>query len=143
MAGDAAWLAKGGGMLSGEEVPSHRFNAGEKVVFWGGVLVLGLVVVGSGLVLDKLVPGLLYERATMQVAHMTHAVAAILMMAMFMGHIYIGTIGMRGAYRAMRTGYVGEAWAREHHSLWHEDIKTGKIPEQRSQPTAPSAPLQA
>ncbi len=132
--GDAAWLAKGGGMLSGKEVPSHRFNAGEKVVFWGGVLVLGLVVVGSGLVLDKLVPTLIYERSTMQIAHMIHSVAAVLMMVLFMGHIYIGTIGMRGAYRAMRTGYIGEGWAKEHHALWHEDIKTGAIAAQRSSP---------
>ena len=140
--GDAAWLAKGGGLLSGKEVPSHRFNAGEKLVFWGGVLVLGLVVVGSGLVLDKLVPTLVYERSTMQIAHMIHAVAATLMVVMFMGHIYIGTIGMRGAYRAMRTGYVGEGWAKEHHALWHDDIKTGKIAAQRSQPTASGAPVQ-
>ena len=130
--GDAAWLAKGGGLLSGKEVPSHRFNAGEKIVFWGGVLVLGLVIVGSGLVLDKLVPTVVYERSTMQLAHMIHAVAAMLMVALFMGHIYIGTIGMRGAYRAMRTGYVGEAWAKEHHALWYDDIKSGKISAQRS-----------
>ena len=83
-----------------------------------------------------------YERSTMQVAHMIHAVAAMLMVALFMGHIYIGTIGMRGAYRAMRTGYVGEAWAKEHHALWHDDIKTGKIAAQRSQPTASGAPVQ-
>lgn len=140
--GDAAWLAKGGGMLSGQEVPSHRFNAGEKFVFWGGVLVLGLIVVGSGLVLDKLVPTLIYERSTMQIGHMIHSVAAVLMMVLFMGHIYIGTIGMRGAYRAMRTGYVGDAWAREHHALWHDDIKTGKIPAQRSPQTASGEPVQ-
>ncbi len=52
----------GGGLLGEHEVPSHRFNAGEKVLFWGGVFLLGLVVVGSGLVLDKLVPGLGYTR---------------------------------------------------------------------------------
>ena len=139
---DLAWLAKGGGFFSAQEVPSHRFNAGEKVVFWGGVLLLGVFVVGSGLVLDKLLPGLLYVRGTMQVAHMVHAVAATLMMAMFLGHIYIGTIGMRGAYQAMKTGFVGDAWAREHHELWYADIKAGKIPVQRSQPEAPGKPVQ-
>ena len=141
--GDGEWLAKGGGLLSGKEVPSHRFNAGEKMVFWGGVMVLGAIVVGSGLVLDKLLPGLLYERATMQVSHMLHAVAAVLMMAMFLGHIYIGTIGMKGAYKAMRTGYVDEAWAKEHHEHWYDDIKAGKIPSQRSQAAqAPVKPVQ-
>ena len=142
--GDGEWLAKGGGMLSGKEVPSHRFNAGEKVVFWGGVMLLGAIVVGSGLVLDKLLPGLLYERATMQISHMLHAVAAVLMMAMFAGHIYIGTIGMKGAYKAMRTGYVDEAWAKEHHEYWYDDVKAGKIASQRSQPaSAPVKPMQA
>ncbi len=129
---DITWLLKGGGMFSGQEVPSHRFNAGEKVVFWFGVLGLGVIVVASGLVLDKLIPGLIYERGTMQIANMIHGVATVLMMAMFMGHIYMGTVGMQGAYSAMRTGYVDETWAKEHHELWYNDIKAGKIPAQRS-----------
>jgi formate dehydrogenase subunit gamma len=129
---DITWLLKGGGLLSGQEVPSHRFNAGEKVVFWAGVFFFGLIVVGSGLFLDKLVPSVDYTRGNMQVAHMIHASAAVLMMALFMGHIYLGTIGMKGAYKAMKTGYVDETWAREHHELWYDDIKAGKIPAQRS-----------
>lgn len=147
--GDLGWLLKGGGMFSNTEIPSHRFNAGEKVLFWAGVFGMGLVVVVSGLVLDKLVPNLVYERGTMQLAHMVHAVAAILMMALFMGHIYMGTLGVRGAYGAMRTGYVDETWAKEHHQLWYDDIKAGKIAAQRSQASqqaadAPgSAPLRA
>ena len=131
--GDLVWLLKGGGMFSSSEVPSHRFNAGEKVVFWGGVFLLGLIVVISGLLLDKVVPFLVYERGTMQVAHMVHAVATMLMMAMFMGHIYMGTIGTEGAYQAMKTGYVDETWAKEHHELWYNDIQAGKIPAHRSE----------
>jgi formate dehydrogenase subunit gamma len=134
---DLTWLKKGGGLLGGEEVPSHRFNAGEKVIFWFGVFLLGATVVGSGLVLDKLIPGLAYLRGDMQVAHMIHAVAAILMMAMFLGHIYLGTIGMKGAYDAMRHGHVDEGWAHEHHALWAEDVRAGKIPAQRSAPPTP------
>ena len=130
--GDLQWLLKGGGLFSAHEVPSHRFNAGEKIVFWGGVFVLGTAVVGSGLMLDKLIPGLEYLRATMQVSHMVHIVAAVLMMALFAGHIYLGTVGMEGAYDAMKTGSVDEAWAREHHELWYDDIKAGKIPAQRT-----------
>jgi formate dehydrogenase subunit gamma len=142
--GDLMWLLKGGGLLSGKEIPSHRFNAGEKLVFWGGVFFLGLIVVGSGFVLDKIVPypGLLYERDTMQIAHMIHALATVLMMAMFIGHIYIGTVGMQGAYQGMRTGYVDETWAREHHEYWYNDIKAGKIPAQRTQPSPALAPSQ-
>ncbi len=130
--GDVAWLLKGGGLLGGTEVPSHRFNAGEKAIFWGGVFALGIVVVGSGLVLDKLIPGLDYLRGDMQIANMIHAVAAVLMMAMFLGHIYIGTIGMKGAYQGMKTGYVDEGWAHEHHALWAADIQAGRIPARRT-----------
>ena len=139
---DLTWVLKGGGLISGTEVPSHRFNAGEKILFWSGVFFLGLVVVASGLVLDKVIPGLVYERGTMQISHMVHAVATFLMMAMFMGHIYMGTIGMRGAYSAMRDGHVDETWAKEHHELWYDDIQAGKIPAQRSTPIT-SAPKPA
>jgi formate dehydrogenase subunit gamma len=140
--GDLGWLLKGGGLLASKEVPSHRFNAGEKLVFWGGVFALGIVVVASGLVLDKLLPGLVYVRETMQIAHMVHAAATVLMMAMFIGHIYIGTIGMQGAFQGMKTGYVDETWAREHHEFWYDDIKAGKIPAQRTQPLPPSQTVQ-
>jgi formate dehydrogenase subunit gamma len=140
--GDLTWLLKGGGLLSGKEIPSHRFNAGEKLVFWGGVFFLGIIVVGSGLVLDQLIPSMIYERGTMQVAHMVHALATVLMMAMFIGHIYIGTVGMQGAYNGMKTGYVDETWAKEHHEYWYDDIKAGHIPAQRSQQLPPSQTVQ-
>ena len=129
---DIKWLLGGGGLLSGKEIPSHRFNAGEKVVFWAGVFFLGLIVVASGLVLDMLIPGLAYLRADMQIAHMIHASAGVIMMVLFMGHIYMGTLGMSGAFSAMKTGYVDETWAKEHHELWYDDIKAGKIPAERS-----------
>lgn len=137
-AGDLKWLTGAGGLFGGKELPSHRFNAGEKVMFWVGMIVFGLVVAASGLVLDKLIPGWGDTRGQMQVAHMVHAVASLLMAAMFLGHIYMGTVGVKGAYQAMRTGYVDEAWAQDHHAYWHDDIKAGKIPAQRS-PTPPPA----
>ena len=135
-AADFKWLIKGGGMFGDEELPSHRFNPAEKGMFWWGVGVPGLVLVGSGLILDKLLPGLMYLRSDMQVAHMIHAVAAVLMITALLGHIYMGTIGTRGAFKAMKTGYVNEGWAREHHALWLDDIQAGKIPAQRSTPPA-------
>jgi formate dehydrogenase subunit gamma len=131
-AGDLAWLKRAGGMLGGPHPPSGRFNAGEKIVFWGGVIVLGLIVVASGLVLDMLVPGMQYTRGEMQIAHMIHAVASFLMMAMFVGHIYMGTIGVKGSFQAMRSGYVDEAWAKEHHEYWYDDVKAGRVPAIRS-----------
>lgn len=132
--GDLRWLVRLGGMLGKKELPSHRFNAGEKLVFWGGVLVLGFIVVASGLVMDKLLPNVDYERHTMQLTHIVHSCAAVLMLAVFFGHIYIGTVGMRGAYTAMRRGWVDDAWAQEHHEYWYEAVKSGRIPAQRSQP---------
>lgn len=142
---DFVWLRRLGGMFSHQEVPSHRFNAGEKGIYWWGAFFPGLVVVASGLVLDKLIPGLGETRGQMQIAHMVHAVAALGMMCVMAGHIYMGTLGMRGALRAMKTGYVNDAWAHEHHELWHDDILAGKIPAQRSsaapaQPLPPTAP---
>lgn len=136
---DLAWLAKGGGFFGNAHVPSNRFNAGEKILFWVGVLVLGLASVGSGLVLDQLIPQVAPTRGNMQVAHMIHGASSMLMMALFIGHIYMGTVGVKGAYAAMRHGYVDEAWAKEHHELWHDDIKAGRIPAQRSGAGAPAA----
>ena len=132
--GDFVWLSKGGGLLgSGDhQVPSHRFNAGEKGLFWWGITIPGIVVVVTGLVLDKLIPGFGDVRGDMQGAHMIHAVLAIWMMALICGHIYMGTVGRRGAYKAMKTGYGSDGWAREHHELWYDDVQAGKIPRQRS-----------
>ena len=138
-ASDIRWLVKLGGLFSHEHVPSGRFNLGEKGVFWFAVTLLGLTVVASGLVLNKLVPGIGELRADMQVSHMVHLAAALFMMALILGHIYMGTVGMYGAYNAMKTGYVSEEWAREHHQLWYDDIVAGKVPAQRSgRDTAPA-----
>lgn len=140
--GDLNWLVKLGGVFSkeGGEPPTHRFNAGEKVVFWIQVVVLGFVVVASGLSLDKLLPGIAYTRETMQWSHMFHATAAVLIIIVTGFHIYLGTVGVRGAYSGMRHGYVDGAWAQEHHGYWYEDVKSGKIPAQRSQPVVAGIP---
>src|SRR6266849_6879083 len=122
---DIGWLVKAGGMISGNHVPSGRFNAGEKLWFWGGVVVLSLIVSASGLVLDF--PNFDQVRAVMIEANLVHAVAAGAVVAISLGHIYLGTIGLDGAYEAMRNGYVDETWAREHHEYWYNDVKSGKL----------------
>jgi len=122
---DIGWLLKAGGMISGQHVPSGKFNAGEKLWFWGGVVFLSLIVSASGLVLDF--PNFDQARAVMIEANLVHAVAAGLVMAISLGHIYLGSLGLEGAYDAMRHGYVDEAWAKEHHEYWYNDIKSGKI----------------
>lgn len=139
--GDLAWLLSGGGLFSGHEVKSARFNGGEKLIFWVGVFALGVVLVASGLVMDKLIPGLVYERGTMQVTHMVHAVAAVFMLVVFIGHIYMG-YATEGAMEGMKTGYVDETWAKEHHGLWYDDIQSGKIPAQRSATPVGTKPVQ-
>ena len=126
-------------MLGGEHPPSGRFNAGEKIVFWGGLVVLASFVIVSGFVLDKIVPGLDLTRPQMQVAHIVHAIASMFIIAMFIGHAYMGTIGVTGSWRAMKTGYVDEGWAEEHHKLWADDIAAGKVPAQRTVPARRAA----
>ena len=136
---DWKWIGKFGGMFSkGGEVPSGRFNGMEKMWFWGGLVLLGTIVSITGLILDF--PNWNQGRQLMQQANVIHAIAAILFIAGAFGHIYIGTIGMEGAYRGMRDGYVDETWAQQHHSLWYEEVKAGKRPERivagRAQPVA-------
>lgn len=123
-AADFVWLTKAGGLISGEHVPSGRFNAGEKIWFWFGVTLLGLVSGASGLLLDF--PNFEQARSVMQTANVVHAISAMLFIAVALSHIYIGTLGADGAYEAMRTGYVDETWAKEHHQTWYEEVKAGK-----------------
>jgi formate dehydrogenase subunit gamma len=121
---DITWLAKGGGVLTGEVVPCGRFNAAEKIWFWGGVILLGAVSCASGLVLDF--PNFDQTRALMMLANIVHVTAAIVFIVWSFTHIYLGTVGTTGAYEGMRDGYVDETWAREHAQYWYEDVKAGR-----------------
>ena len=122
---DIAFFRNGLGYMTGKKhVPSGKFNGGEKVWFWGGVVVLSIVVSWSGLIL--LFPNFDQTRALMQDAWIWHASAALLYVAISFGHIYLGTAGVEGAYTAMRTGYVDETWAKEHHEIWYNEMKSGR-----------------
>lgn len=123
--GDLGWLVKGWKMFAGEHLPSGRFNMGEKVYFWFGVVGLCLILAVSGLIL--LFPNFDQVRSTMQQAHVVHAIAGVLMIAFALGHIYMGTIGVEGAYRNMADGVTDESWAKEHHESWYNDHKSGKF----------------
>ncbi len=118
---DGPWLRKNGGMFSGEHVPSFRFNAGEKVWFWLGVFLLGLAVSVSGLIL--LFPNFEQGRALMQIANIVHLASSLIVIGLACGHTYLGTLGVPGAYEAMRYGTVDETWAKEHHEYWYNDVK--------------------
>jgi formate dehydrogenase subunit gamma len=122
---DLRWFARSWAYVTGKEhVPSGRFNAGEKVWFWFGVLGLSVVVAWSGVIL--LFPNFDQTRSVMQEAWIWHAVAALIYIALALGHIYLGTLGVEGAYQAMRTGYVDEVWAKEHHEIWYNELKSGR-----------------
>jgi formate dehydrogenase subunit gamma len=136
--GDGAWLARAGGMLSGNEMPSGRFNAGEKLWFWIGLVILGTVISVTGLILDF--PNWNQGRQAMQQANSIHVIAAVFFIALGLGHAYMGTLMVAGAWRAMKDGYVDETWAKEHHSLWYEDVKAGRRAEKIMTGTAQPAP---
>ncbi len=134
--GDWLWIKRFGGLFSGQDTPSFKYNAGEKLWFWGGAIVLGILVSITGFILDF--PNFNQTRQTMQISHVLHSTGAILFMLGSLGHIYMGALGMAGAYDAMRTGYVDEQWAREHHEYWYNEIKSGKT--RTGAPTAGPAP---
>lgn len=135
---DAAWIRKAGGLLTGEHVPSHRFNFGEKTWFWIGVVFLGLTVSVTGLILDF--PNFQQGRGVMQISNVIHLVGALVFITLSLGHIYMGTIGNEGAYESMRYGCVDESWAKEHHELWYEEAKAKeRAPEPARAPSAGGA----
>jgi formate dehydrogenase subunit gamma len=126
---DWEWLKRGGGFMrdDGHNPPARKFNAGQKIVFWG-VTLGGLLMLASGLSL--MFPFYWFGYDGMQTTQIVHACIALLMIALIFGHIYIGTIGMEGAIEAMWSGHVDRNWAKEHHSIWFERI-TGRRPRAR------------
>ncbi len=145
---DIEWFAKAGGIIGKEHPPAKKFNAGQKLIFWS-VILLGGSISLSGLSLlfpyelplfaktfailnDTGIPGwfgfgtlptALSPQEEMQFAQAWHAIVAFVLMAIIIAHIYIGSIGMQGAYDAMGSGQVDEAWAHQHHSLWLDEVK--------------------
>jgi formate dehydrogenase subunit gamma len=132
---DIEWFKEGGGFIKSKHAPAGRFNAGEKLVFWlalGG----GIAVIVSGYLL--MFPFYVTNIFGMQIAQGIHAVIALLFIALILGHIYIGTVGMEGAFEAMGQGTVDLNWAKEHHSLWLEQAaRSGHKPQ--AQPSATPA----
>jgi formate dehydrogenase subunit gamma len=112
---DIDWVKQGGGFIKNRHAPASRFNLGEKGVYWLSLL-SGIAVSASGFVL--LFPFYGTNIADMQIAQGIHAIVAILFVALILAHIYIGTLGMEGAFEAMGTGEVDLNWAKEHHDLW-------------------------
>jgi formate dehydrogenase subunit gamma len=123
---DIDWIRQGGGFIKSKHAPAGRFNAGEKLVFWFA-LGAGIAVIVSGYLL--LFPFYLLNIAGMQAAQVIHAVVAVLFVAVILAHIYIGTLGMEGAFEAMGTGEVDLNWAKEHHDQWvTEALEKERLP---------------
>jgi formate dehydrogenase subunit gamma len=130
---DVEWLKRGGGLVGHDHPPAERFNGGQKVVYWIVVLGGGAVAI-SGYVLIFPFYGTTVE--TMQEAEMAHAIVAMLFIAAMLAHVYIGTIGMEGAFEAMGSGTVDLNWAKEHHALWLEEQSRQGAATPRAQPSA-------
>jgi formate dehydrogenase subunit gamma len=116
---DVLWIKEGGGILpNGKHPPAKRFNAGQKGIFWMVILGGGLMSLSGWFLLFPYLPG---NVTVLQIWTVIHAVIAMLFIAGILAHIYIGTVGMEGAFEAMGTGEVDLNWAKEHHSLWVEE----------------------
>ena len=115
---DAEWVKRGGGIVGKDHPPAQRFNAGQKLIYW--IVVLGG---GASAVTGYLLMFPFYGTGIsgMQTAEVVHATVAVLFIAAMLGHIYIGTLGMEGAFEAMGEGTVDVNWAKQHHRLWLEE----------------------
>src|SRR5882672_7518289 len=131
---DLEWLKEGGGIVGNKHPPAGRFNAGQKMIYW--IVVLGGgAVAASGYLL--MFPFYATDIAGMQLAQIVHGIVSLLFVAAMLGHIYIGTLGMEGAFEAMGTGEVDLNWAKQHHSLWVEQELAkprGEAPPSRAAP---------
>jgi formate dehydrogenase subunit gamma len=120
---DLIWLKQVGGYLDGSHPPAGFVNAGEKMFYWT------LVFAGTGLVISGfwlLFPNLGFERSEMQTANIAHGATALILVAFVCLHIYLATLGSEGAFQGMTTGEVDEGWARQHHSVWYDEVKGGQ-----------------
>lgn len=123
---DIEWIAAGGGLFRrGVHPPSRKFNAGQKLIFWSVVAFGGILSVTG---IYMLFPFYFGDIHTQQLMTMLHSVFALIIVAIIIAHIYIGTIGMEGAWDAMGTGQVDERWAREHHNVWVAEVKGEPLP---------------
>jgi formate dehydrogenase subunit gamma len=121
---DWVWLKEGGGIVGHRHPSAYRFNAGQKAIYWW-VVIAGAAIAVSGYVL--MFPFYGTNISNMQWAQIVHGVSGVLFVAVMLAHIYIGTIGMEGAFEGMWDGTVDLNWAKEHHDLWleHEGGKAG------------------
>jgi formate dehydrogenase subunit gamma len=133
---DLQWFRNMGGMIGkGPRPHIGKVNAGEKGWFWL-VFLFGIGVGITGIILDFPIWG--QSRFTMQVSQVVHATVAVLFVAVSLGHIYMGTLGVEGAFEAMWTGSVDAVWAEQEHDLWYEEIMREKGTPPEASPSEPA-----
>ena len=116
---DLPWFKSMGGLLGkGPRPHTGKINGGEKGWFWL-IFIFGITVGVTGVILDFPIWG--QSRLTMQISHVIHATVAILFVTASFGHIYMGTVGVEGAFEGMWTGFVDTVWAQQHSDLWYEE----------------------
>ena len=134
---DVDWFKQAGGLLGGRHPPARRFNAGQKLIYWI-VVIGGAAIAVTGYLL--MFPFYATDIAGMQTAQVIHGIVGMLFVAAMLAHVYIGTIGMEGAFWAMGTGEVDVNWAKQHHSLWLQEEMAR--PGSRDVPRAAGAPAE-
>lgn len=121
---DGRWFMRAGGYFGGEEPSSEKVNAGQKMWYWVAMLG-GFVLIASGLSLDF--TNLFQQgREWLQGAHVVHTLASIGVIAFFIVHLYLATVGVEGALESMVNGHVDANWARQHHDLWYQELQSGQ-----------------
>ncbi len=134
-AADLVWLAKLGGFLGNSHPPAGFFNAGEKILFWL-LIVIGTGISVSGLVLDF--PFVVDSaREPLRLAQVIHGLTTVALMAVIIGHIYLGSIGTEGTLQSMTRGSVDTNWAKTHHAIWYEDVTRQQGEEQEKSADPP------
>lgn len=139
---DLPWLSKGGGLFTkGVHPAARKFNAGQKLVFWS--VILGGIVIsltGLNLLFPLQATPLILESVVQELQWMQliHAGASLLLIALIIAHIYIGSLGMVGAIDAVWSGEVDENWAKEHHSVWVSQAEDAAPDASEHQPAQPA-----
>ncbi|MGH9807936.1 MAG: formate dehydrogenase subunit gamma [Terriglobia bacterium] len=121
-AADGEWLKLGGGMFDKKDKthpPARKFNAGQKILYWLVILASAAMMISGFMLMFPFYGGLTI--GNMELAEIFHGVVAVLFVSLILAHIYLGTIGMEGAFDAMGDGNVDLNWAKEHHNLWVEE----------------------
>lgn len=131
---DVRWFKQGGGLVGSKHPPADRFNGGQKLIFWATILG-GFALSASGYVLMFKPPEI--DIAGLQLATVVHGLVGVILVAVIIAHVYIGSLGMEGAFSAMGTGRVDLNWAKEHHSIWVDKVAM-KRPEDISGARSPA-----